>query len=630
MNLLLQAADERGKVGEGEGLGSLDEVVWICVDSRDIWAFYVEIPIVKNPSNMPYAAARLELFRLGWSASIGFGLQQSTTPSIRAEINEAPDGARAIELARNWIHQCCEQHKVCARAPNMTLPPCVVDVGLPDGSQEPRLVEQEGRKGLYLTLSHTWGGNTHETTTTANVEERKNVISLPLLPRTFRDAIIITRKLGFRYIWIDSLCVVQDSSEDWKANCRKMSDIYANSTLTIASLWAKGSHDGIFVNRNRQYPCTMFSPVRVSTESINGRPQVYIRFAPWHLYYALHASKLNKRGWVLQERILTPATLYYWTSEMFWECRSATASESQPQPLLKSTGHMKYIPQELQKEGLIMHPQGHLSAWYLLLEEYTKRELSIPSDRLPALLGLARKFGSIYTISHFAGLWTNDLHRGLLWHVWQWYGHTLVSAPATSASAPSWSWVAVNLPVVFAWSINWEAASLYYPVTGVAGPADAKIVQVVANHSLSSRTRRPKGSLQMWANIAVASSTATKTPSRRPVLNAGFCIRQKLRIAGPCPVRCALDSTGDVINSIYCARIATWEHDLGNKAFHGLHSVRKPVFAYYILLQRIAPVRSLLHPLDKGMFRRIGIGADEVAIVDSFFKSSGRYFITIV
>ena len=373
---------------------------------------------------MPYAVAPFEVFRLGSEANTKIEPEQSNTPSIRAEINEAPDGARAIELARNWINKCCEEHKLCARATEMTLPPRIVDVGLPDGSQEPRLLEREGRKGLYLTLSHIWGGKTHGITTTANVKERKDAILLPLLPKTFRDAIIITRKLRFRYIWIDSLCILQDSSEDWKANCRKMSDIYANSTLTIASLWARESKDGIVLNRSRQYPCNIFSPVRVSTESINFQPQVYIRFAPWNLYNALNASKLNKRGWVLQERILSPAVLYYWTSEMFWERRSAIASESQPQPLLVSAGHMKHILQDIRRGGLIAHPQGHLSAWYLLLEEYTKRELSVPSDKLPGLLGLARKFDSTFSMGHFAGLWTKDLHRGLLWFQRRNYGRT--------------------------------------------------------------------------------------------------------------------------------------------------------------------------------------------------------------
>lgn len=633
--LMLKAAESNAKTRARGGLGSTDGPVWIRINSRDTWSFYVEMPISKNSSNMPYAAARLELYQLSSSNETGCEPDEKSSPSIRAEISNTPNCERAFKLACSWIYQCLHHHKECARSRQVTLPPRVLDVGSPGGSQRPCLVDGVGKKGEYLTLSHVWGGNTYGLTTAANIKERESEVSLSSLPRTFRDAIMITRNLGFRYIWIDSLCIIQDCSEDWKANCQKMSAIYGSSTLTIAALCAKKSDDGMFCDRRNIYPCNEFNSVRISADLIKGQLPICIRFAPWDLYYAIHSSHLNKRGWVLQERVLSPATLYYWTSEMYWECRGYTASESQPQPLLHLGGQTKNIFPELQRQGLIAHPQGHLTAWYLIVEQYTTRELTVPSDRLLAILGLARTFRSIYSLGYFAGLWIEDLYRGLLWVTRSTaQGKTRLSQKIESASAPSWSWGAVQTPVAFAWLIEWGFSS-YYPVTRISAPSDADIVDVMKHHnSPRSPTCYLKGCIQLWANIVVASYTAVGTsglPLRNcPLQNPGYCIWHNRRGFGSCQVRCALDFACADTERVYCARIATWEHVLGEKAFRGRFSSHNPIFAYYLILQRVGSKRSLLHPLDKGTFRRIGIGADEVSIVDTFFTSATRHFITLV
>lgn len=621
--LLLKAHEDIAKNGAATGLGSTDRPVWIRINSRDTWNFYVEMPIAENSIQMPYAAARLELYQLDSSGETGYEPDGKCSPSIRAEINDTPDCERAFKLARSWIYQCLHHHKECARSRQVTLPPRVLDVGLPDGSQRPCLVDGKGKKGEYLTLSHVWGGNTYGLTTAANMKERESEISPSSLPKTFRDAIVITGNLGFRYVWIDSLCIVQDSPEDWKANCHKMSTIFGSSTLTIASLWSTKSGDGIFCDRRNMYPCNEFNSVRIFPDSIKDQLPTFIRVAPWDLYYALHSFKLNKRGWVLQERILSPATLYCWNSEMFWECRVYTASESQPQPLIHLGGQTKNIFQEIQRKGLIGYPQGHIIAWYLIVEQYSERELTFPSDRLLAILGLARRFCSTYSVSYSAGLWIEDLHRGLLW-VSRSKNRGQASLPQQTASvlAPSWSWGDVKTPVVFAWLIEW-GFSLYYPIARIVAPSDADIVDVIKYHNLpNSPTGRLKGCIQMWANIVVAFYTAieaSESPGRTCLWqNPGYCISHKRRDFGSCQVPCALDLAYDVTQRVYCARISTWKHVLGAKEFRGLLSAREPVFAYFLILQRVGSRRSLLHPLNRGTFRRIGISADETSIVMLF------------
>ena len=628
--LMLRAAKDDAEHRAAASLGSLQGQIWIRLNDKDRWGFYVEMPISENTINMPYAAAKLEFFQIG---STGVELDRSAGPSIRAEIDAAPDGERAVMLARNWLHQCLHYHEKCARSLRVTLPPRILDLGSLDNPQEPTLVDGFGNKGTYLTLSHVWGGKVHGVTTMANVEQRRHGISSTSLPRTFRDAIYITRKLGFQYLWIDCLCIVQDSIKDRKANCRKMSSIYTNSTLTIANLWARDSSNGIFCDRNSSFPFDRFNPVHVSQESVEGQSSVWVRVPPTEWQYAFWGSTLNKRAWVLQERVLSPATLYYWTTQMFWECRSCTASESQPKPIMNLDGQIKSIFRDMQREGLMRHPDGHLTAWYLLIEEYTSRELTFPSDRLHAIQGLAERFGSVCSLSHFYGLWINDLYRGLLWARKKDRRQKILPDHTIAKSAPSWSWLAVTLRVTFAWINGW-GHSLYYPVLRVATVSDAEIIDVVQYHYQIARSSRPKGSIRMWSDIVAASYMAVQIPevrSRCQLENPGYCILRKQANNSTPRVRCALDFSCDVMeNDVICARIASWEHDLGARESQGLYSTHRPIFTYYLVLQRIHFPRALRHPLDKGLFRRIGIGADEYTTVDEFFKSSSKYFLAVV
>lgn len=632
---MLAAAEDDVQSQAAQDLGSLDGLVWIRINTKDTWEFYVEMPVADNSMNVPYAAARLEFYRDVPSSSAECQLNGKCSPSVRASISDFPNCERSFQLARSWVFQCLHHHKQCARSQHVPLPPRVIDVGSSDGVRKPRLVDGAGKKGSYLTLSHVWGSNRRGLTLTTNLSERQSTLLPSTLPKTFRDAIVITRNLGYQYVWIDSLCIVQDSVEDWKANCKEMSTIYGKSSLTIASLWAKDSSDGIFCDRKHMYPHNKFKTGRVPADLVIGQPATYVRVAQWNLRTAISSSTLNKRGWVLQERIFSPAILYYWLSEMFWECNGYTAAESQPRPLITSGGLMKNIFQEMQREGTVAHEQGHLTAWYLLVEQYTQRDLTVPSDRLPAIMGLARRFGITYSVNYVKGLWIEDLHRGLLWvRRWESYEPTCQHGPSSTPLAPSWSWVSVQAPVAFAWQIGW-GYSFHYPIRRLPTSFDADVVDVT-NHQglLRSQPYRLKGYVQMWVNMAVASymTIQASDPPRKtcPWQNPGYCVSRKRKDVDSCKVRCALDCACHTVEKVYCAKISTWEHDLGAKEFRGLLSYHKPIFTYFLVLQRVHAKPTLLHPLDRGMFRRIGIGADEATVVEPLFKSSTRCFLTLM
>jgi hypothetical protein len=116
-------------------------------------------------------------------------------------------------------------------------------------SHIPKLLITEGCRGHYVALSHCWGtlGKHPLRTTTDNLQEHISGISWSTLPKTFQDALKITRELGIDYIWIDSLCIVQDSEEDWRQESREMGLIYERARVTIAAAGAADSSPKCFI-----------------------------------------------------------------------------------------------------------------------------------------------------------------------------------------------------------------------------------------------------------------------------------------------------------------------------------------------------------------------------------------------
>ncbi|KAF2122646.1 heterokaryon incompatibility protein-domain-containing protein, partial [Lophiotrema nucula] len=148
---------------------------------------------------------------------------------------------------RNWYRKCRTHHNKCRGTTSRgqiavdelhSLPLRVIDVGPRESTNDPRLVDTTGfSKGHWVALSHCWGDLEFHPlkTTRANVNEHMRSIPFSTLPKTFVDAIVVTRALSLRYLWIDSLCIIQDDEEDWRTQSREMGVIYEHAVLTVAA-----------------------------------------------------------------------------------------------------------------------------------------------------------------------------------------------------------------------------------------------------------------------------------------------------------------------------------------------------------------------------------------------------------
>ena len=362
-----------------------------------------------------------------------------------------------MDLARKWIQQCVSSHKTCSNFASTPLPTRVIDVGSDD--REPHLYEPHGEEGVYAALSHCWGTSVVMTTQLATLSERTRQVPMVTLPKTFRDAVILARALEIPYLWIDSLCIIQDSPDDWAKEAAKMADVYAKSRVCIVAEGAEDCTGGLFIGGPERNTKTSWwnGPGYFSS-----RTRVYVRKqmvrtnadSVAHGSGESQRSKLSTRGWVLQERLLAPRKLFFARSEMAWECAAASECECQVQSATQQGEFgveafpRLFVREQIQRAnndgGTETWP--HLK-WTKVVEEYTQRDLTYSSDLLPALSGIAAAMQKATSYTYLAGIWKEELPWGLLWSSSEWERSSDKQFRPKRHQryvAPSWSWASME------------------------------------------------------------------------------------------------------------------------------------------------------------------------------------------
>ncbi|OCL14519.1 HET-domain-containing protein [Glonium stellatum] len=315
-----------------------------------------------------------------------------------------------------------------------------------------RLVETNGDSGIYATLSHCWGTSIHLTSTRSSLAARKKSIDFNEMPKTFQDVITVARAMSIKYVWIDSLCIMQDD-EDWGRESANMTSVYANSYLTIAATSAKDSSFGCFTPRPpKRYVSIDYTP----KEGISGQTLAFLppiqKEALTDFYITMKEEPLTKRAWALQERVLARRTLHFGKHQMYFECCNSLLGENglrfelrfnsvhTPMESADSKHPVDSTDSALETSlpwPVVTNPNPILNNWHDLLWAYGSRKLTNASDKLPALSGLAQIFSEKLKDQCVASLWRNSLIEGLLWQ-----GLHVNRVP--EYRAPSWSWASVD------------------------------------------------------------------------------------------------------------------------------------------------------------------------------------------
>ena len=350
----------------------------------------------------------------------------------------------SFRLARGWLGKCLKDHEMCALKGEKirNKPSRLLEVHRQGYGLKVRLAtkaEYEDGPLEYLTLSHCWGKGATTLLTKENMVIFQGGIALEELPKTFADAILITAELGYRYLWIDSLCIIQDSPEDWANEAAIMSDIYRHCVCMIAALAASGDDQGCFANR----PPLGFLALHIQDgdDTLHMSPPSWSTYTTWFTDNRTFRTPLESRAWTLQEAALSPRTLKFGSEFLLWECLEVQASEMDPSMSRTARDFTDLPDKALLSEAMESHKWGRKGvlsrAWGRLSMNYTHRSLTYIKDRWVALSGVARKVSQECGMEFVAGLAVDDIERHLLW-IAQEPGKRLRNG------APSWSWLSVD------------------------------------------------------------------------------------------------------------------------------------------------------------------------------------------
>ncbi|RGP62657.1 het-domain-containing protein [Fusarium sporotrichioides] len=388
--------------------------------------------------------------------------------------------SRALSLCKIWLRRCRESHIDCRRLHDSTdpiLPTRVLDVtgGTLDDPKVKLIETSRMKRGTYCALSYCWGKSRCVTTTKANLVNHKHDIPVATLPRTIRDAVLATRGLEINYLWVDSLCIVQDDTDDWSSEAAIMGDVYANATLTISTLSGTDCDDGLFTPHSFRQPYVLPFPIPPTPDRASNTRWVVPAVQPpvkennAGMLELPFRGPIHSRGWTFQEQMLSTRILWFGQGHVQWECLSKFAVDSSPD----SMGHYEYPSYKSGEPRRTRRMKGHLqrsfkikatlsqseqqdnaigrgtsseeddpvdayTEWETLVAEYTTRSLTKESDRIPAILGLANVMGPMFECDFLMGIWKGKhFLRSLLWQV---QTASTCTALQSSNSYPSWTW----------------------------------------------------------------------------------------------------------------------------------------------------------------------------------------------
>lgn len=313
-----------------------------------------------------------------------------------------------------------------------------------------RVIHTDGQHYQYAALSYCWGkaqpGDSRPWQTKwATLNSHLQGINRLHLPQTIQDAIFICQKLRISYLWVDSLCIIQDLTSDWETEAAKMSGIYLGSLLTLSLSASVSAEHGCFNHlsqSNMESGRSSGQLITIDTRLRDGsstRLHIMDRlYNPTLFRDEVRGGVLGQRAWALQEHIMPQRTLYFTSKQLLWECRHCRLSEDNyPQT-------QRNLLYPICDYGFPLGATAIIEMWYKrVVRNYTRRQLTYEKDKLVAISALARATHLNRHIGYVAGLWRDCIVPGLLW---------IRRGPGFKSrtySCPTWSWASQNSTVSY-------------------------------------------------------------------------------------------------------------------------------------------------------------------------------------
>lgn len=299
------------------------------------------------------------------------------------------------------------------------------------------------------------------------------------------------RRFRIEYLWIDCMCIIQGDSADWKHEASSMASIYKNATFTISAIHCNGSSESLFSDPNRIIPGALVGELSGGTpvhlEQHLPHPFRYHHgSADSHLEFFDHLmdSKLNllSRGWVYQEVLLSPRTLFFLANEVMWRCREYTVCQCARYDFNEGLYENSGLKAITDSAGTLYYSgrgsqQIASRGWANIVEVYSSKDLTFPKDRLPALAGIAEEYGNATGREYICGLWWEDMKQSFGWS----RNHTTSRARRPDNSLPTWSWASIETEVMLHDSEGVEFESCHITYNNQGNPYLGDVKEAVLN-----------------------------------------------------------------------------------------------------------------------------------------------------
>ncbi|KAF2176066.1 hypothetical protein K469DRAFT_700459 [Zopfia rhizophila CBS 207.26] len=356
-----------------------------------------------------------------------------------------------FKIIKLWLEDCDNNHRDCHGVPSTTLPTRLIDV-YAHNENGLRLIETRhdiigGNK--YIALSHPWGDmekyppfstlSTDESGRGCTLENFKNEIPYEELPATFKDAVDTTRALGVRYLWVDSICIIQGRNGDFNEEAKRMEDVFSGAFCVLAASRATNQYDGFLKPRpQREY---------LTFQRRDEKP-FYVCQPIDNFSHNVLEGSLNKRGWVLQERALARRTVYFTDTQTYFECGNGVRCET----LARMHNNMADFLGDPQFPNKAMRTTSRaLKILYFqdLYHQYSRLNFSRIEDRPIAITGLEKRLQRAFGTQGGYGIFDDGLdgglfHRSLLWQRGEDEATLMpIFFPLErNIKVPTWSWMA--------------------------------------------------------------------------------------------------------------------------------------------------------------------------------------------
>jgi hypothetical protein len=397
---------------------------------------------------------------------------------------------QSLATVQKWIDNCDKGHD-CMQILNPKLPRRVLDVRNDRIKLHETTSTDDGSR--YACLSHCWGALELSSpllcTTLSTVKDLYEDVPWTQLPLTYQDAITFTRQLDISFLWIDSLCIIQDGPNklDWHEQSAKMADIYQNAYITFAAAASSNPQKGCYTREDMPCEHPVGRPIAIMKYSDGIERDIFVRR---NFTHDEHLLPLLRRGWVYQERTLSPRVLYFVGEELIWECNHIIDCECGAESLENKFERIRIS--NMSEDSVVGPNRQHgmpLALWYQIVSEYTMLKLSKQSDMLPALSGIVKVFAEKIKDQYVAGLWKRTLIPNLLWYSAEEQQGGKADSEAQQWRAPSWSWA----------SRDWASRAHFLPVT----KEFAKFKNIVCQPSGAD----PTGELERTAHFTLVTKT---------------------------------------------------------------------------------------------------------------------------